>query len=102
MIAVKKFTVLVLMIASLVSLVGSVSAQGGGKYVKTFDLSAKPGTDGAYTGVDPSGAKVTFWHSQTGKNEATLKALADKFNSGNPWKITVTPVQKGNYDTVYN
>ncbi len=70
-------------------------------YVKTFDLPTKPTSEGAYAGVDATGAQVVFWHSQTGKNEATLQALADQFNKGNPWKITIQPQNKGSYNTVF-
>src|SRR5271165_657620 len=92
---------LVVVVAMLLSIASITSAQAGA-YVKTFDLPTKPTTDGAYAGVDPTGAKVTFWHAQSGVNAAAIKSLADAFNAGNPWKITVTTVAKGGYPDVEN
>jgi len=85
---------------SVIGLAGPVSAQSG-DYVKTFDLPTKPTTDGAYAGVDPSGATVTYWHNQPGNDQKTLEGLIAAFNQGNPWKITVKPVLKGNNSAVF-
>ena len=32
---------------------------------------------------------ITFWHTQTGGNQAALDAIVDAFNKSNPQKITV-------------
>src|SRR5579871_3533741 len=95
-----RIVALVLVAAMLLSIGGTVSAQTGG-YVKTFALPTKPTTDGAYAGVDPTGATITWWHPHQG---ARLKAVTDAvtaFNNGNPWKIKVNPVYKGDYPVVF-
>jgi multiple sugar transport system substrate-binding protein len=96
----RKLPALMLVVVFLFTMTTRTAAQTG-DYVNTFDLPTKPTTEGAYAGVDPAGAQVVFWHSQTGPNEATLKSLADKFNQGNPWKIVIQPLNKGSYNTVY-
>src|SRR5512140_3147135 len=88
------FALAAAILLSLLGGVGNISAQGA--YVKTFDLPTKPTTDGAYAGVDPSNQKVIYWHQQPGANQKTLEGLVDTFNKGNPWKITIQPVLKGN------
>src|SRR5438105_4751798 len=95
-----RIVALVLVAAMLMSITGAVSAQTGG-YVKTFDLPTKPTTDGAYAGVDPSGATVTWWHPHQGARLTAVTAAADAFNKGNPWKITIKPVFKGDYPVVF-
>ncbi len=91
-------------LASVVGMAGPATAQStapASDYVKTFDLPTKPTTNGAYAGVDPSGATVVYWHNQPGNNQKTLEALIATFNQGNPWKITVQPVLKGNNTAVF-
>ncbi len=97
-----RFVIPLLIAALLLSTVGTltVTAQGG-DYVKTFDLKL-PIKDGDYAGVDPSGAKIVYWHPHTGDRDKAIKAAADKFNKENPWKISVEPIYKGNYPDVYN
>ena len=74
-----RIVALVLVAAMLMSITGAVSAQTGG-YVKTFDLPTKPTTDGAYAGVDPSGATVVFWHPHPqGPRLTAVTAAADAF-----------------------
>src|SRR5262249_3868054 len=89
--AVSTLTIITATLLSIIGMAGSVSAQSG-DYVKTFALPTKSTTDGAYAGVDPSGATVTYWHNQPGNNQKTLEGLIATFNQGNPWKIAVKPV----------
>src|SRR5579859_3775706 len=96
-----RLVALVLVAALLLSITGTISAQSTGAYVKTFDLPTKPTTDGAYAGVDPTGATVVFWHPHQGARLTAVTAAADAFNKGNPWKITIQPVYKGDYPVVF-
>src|SRR5712691_1641435 len=100
LIAKSRIVDLALIAVMLMGIVGTATAQSG-DYVKTFDLPTKPTTDGAYKGVDPSGAKVVFWHPHQQAREAAIKAAADKFNAGNPWHITIQPVYKGDYPVIF-
>src|SRR5258708_29133076 len=90
---------LVSAVVVVLGLVQNASAQSD--YVKTFDLPVKPTTDGAYAGVDPTGATVIFWHPHQGPRLTAITAAVDKFNAGNPWKITIKPVFKGDYPIVF-
>lgn len=94
-----KVVVILVAVVMLLSAVHTTTAQGG-DYVKTFSLKL-PAADGAYKGVDPKGAKVSFWHPYTGIPADAAKSLADKFNAENPFGITMTAVAKGSYDTIY-
>ena len=60
----------------------------------------KPAADGAYKGIDPAGATIVFWHNHSQDRETALKAIIDRFNKGNPWKITVNEIYKGGYNTI--
>jgi multiple sugar transport system substrate-binding protein len=95
-----KLVTLLVIAATLLSLAGSVTAQDA-SYVRTFDLPTKPTTEGAYAGVDPTGAKVVYWHPHQGAREQATKNAVDKFNKENPWKITIEPIFKGNYDVIF-
>ncbi len=95
-----RLVVLLVVAATLLSISGPAQAQQT-DYVKTFDLPAKPTTQGAYAGVDPTGAHVVYWHPHTKAREDATKAAADKFNKGNPWHITVEPIYKGDYPVIY-
>src|SRR5690349_15167270 len=82
-----KFLVLLAAVAMVFSFTTRTTAQDGA-YVKTFDLTL-PTAEGTYAGIDPKGAKVTWWHNHTGAREEAVKASVDAFNKGNPWGITV-------------
>lgn len=45
---------------------------------------------------------IEFWHAMTGKNEAALKEVVDKFNKENPDKITVNLVYQGHYKELFS
>ena len=46
--------------------------------------------------------EITFWHTQTGGNQAALDAIVDAFNKSNPQKITVkAETIPGSYTGVY-
>jgi len=93
------FALAAAILLSLVSGVATTAAQD--TYVKTFDLTTKPTSDGAYAGVDPSNQTVVYWHQQPGNNEKVLKGMVDTFNKNNPWKITVQPLFKGNTGVIF-
>ncbi len=95
-----KLAALVVIAAIALSVAPMAHAQAG-EYVKTFDLPKTPATDGAYKDVDPSGVTFVWWHNHTQARETALKAIIDKFNAGNPWKITVNPLNKGGYGDIY-
>jgi multiple sugar transport system substrate-binding protein len=59
-----------------------------------------PATDGAYAGVNPSGQKVVWWHTQTGISEENLKSLVAEFNKTNPCGITVDAQNQGKYNDI--
>ena len=88
-----------LAVVAAFGVVPAASAQSG--YVKTFSLPTKPATQGAYQGVDPTGAQISMWYQFTGGTEKAFQALVSTFNQSNPWKITLTATAKGSYNTVY-
>ncbi|MBX3084995.1 MAG: extracellular solute-binding protein [Anaerolineae bacterium] len=99
-----KFSKLVVLLVAAAMVFGfttttRTTAQDGA-YVKTFDLTL-PTADGVYKGIDPKGAKVTWWHNHTGAREDAVKAATEAFNKGNPWGITVEPINKGSYPVIY-
>jgi multiple sugar transport system substrate-binding protein/sn-glycerol 3-phosphate transport system substrate-binding protein len=92
---------LMLALVLIVGFAGTATAQTDNPYVATFQLKL-PTADGAYKGIDPTGAKITWWHNHTGVREQFVKTAVDKFNKDNPWKITVEPIAKSaNYADIY-
>ena len=53
-------------------------------------------------GVDPSGARITFWYQHSGDRDKAMQGMLDEFNRTNPWKITVHGEYSGPYDQIYN
>ena len=53
-------------------------------------------------GVDPSGARITFWYQHSGDRDKAMQGMLDEFNRTNPWKITVRGEYAGPYDQIYN
>ncbi len=53
-------------------------------------------------GVDPTGARITFWYQHSGDRDKAMQAMLDEFNSTNQWKITVRGEYAGPYDQIYN
>ncbi|HVO39499.1 MAG TPA: ABC transporter substrate-binding protein [Spirochaetia bacterium] len=53
-------------------------------------------------GVDPAGAKISFWYQHSGDRDKAMQGMIDEFNRANPWKITVHGEYAGPYDQVYN
>lgn len=53
-----------------------------------------------YSGVDPSGVTITYWHqySDDSAQGATIKALVEAFNSANEYGITVEATFQGGYN----
>jgi multiple sugar transport system substrate-binding protein len=99
-----KFSKLVVLLVAVAMAFGFTTATRttaqDGAYVKTFDLTL-PTADGAYKGIDPKGAKVTWWHNHTGIRTDAVNAAVDAFNKGNPWGITVEAISKGDYPVIY-
>jgi multiple sugar transport system substrate-binding protein len=54
------------------------------------------------TGVDPTGAKITFWYQHSGDRDKAMQAMLEEFSRTNPWKITVRGEYAGTYDQIYN
>lgn len=94
----KKLAAVTAAAAIAASVVGTANAQTA--YVNTFDLTL-PLTTGTYANVSTQGASVTWWHNHTGEREVAVQALVSKFNSGNPFGITVEAINKGNYPDIY-
>ena len=54
------------------------------------------------SGVDPTGASITYWFQHVGPNGDAMMKMVEEFNAANPWKITVKGEYAGNYDQIYN
>jgi multiple sugar transport system substrate-binding protein len=44
---------------------------------------------------------ITLWHALSGPQQVALDAMVKKFNDTNPYKITVTALNQGNYTQLY-
>lgn len=55
-----------------------------------------------YTGIDPTGQTVVFWHPYTQPQQETLQTLVDGFNRNNPFDITVEETYQGSYQDVFS
>ena len=53
-------------------------------------------------GVDPTGARITFWYQHSGDRDKAMQEMLAEFNRTNPWKITVRGEYAGPYDQIYN
>ncbi len=56
---------------------------------------------GDYEAVDPSGQTVVFWHQHGGVREAGLEAIVARFNTENPYGITVVAQYQGSYPEIF-
>ena len=54
------------------------------------------------SGVDPSGAVISYWYQHTGGNGDAMQKMIGDFNASNQWKITVKGEYQGPYDQIYN
>ncbi len=54
------------------------------------------------SGIDPTGARITFWYQHSGDRDRAMLGMLDEFNRTNPWKITVRGEYAGTYDQIYN
>ncbi|MBX3063724.1 MAG: extracellular solute-binding protein [Anaerolineae bacterium] len=95
-----KVVVVLMVVALLLGVANTRTTAQDGAYVKTFDLKL-PVADGAYAGIDPSGATVVWWHNHTGTRNDAVQAAVEEFNSGNPWGIKVEAISKSDYVTIY-
>ena len=57
-------------------------------------------SEGELAGVDPSGQTVIWWHNHRTSREEKLLELVDKFNSENPYGITVEALNQGGYNDI--
>ncbi len=58
--------------------------------------------DDPYANVDPSGQTVVFWHQHSGAREEQLQRIVENFNATNEFGITVTAINQGSYNDIYN
>ncbi len=61
-------------------------------------MAATPQSPDPWVDVDPSGQTIVFWHQQPPARQAALDEIIWKFNSANPWGITVVPEYQGSAD----
>lgn len=59
-----------------------------------------PAADGNFVGVDPTGQTVLWWHNHSGSREEKLAAIIDKFNTENPYGITIDAQMQGGYNDI--
>jgi len=59
-----------------------------------------PAADGPLAGIDPTGQTVVWWHNHSGSREEKLAAMIDKFNTENPYGITVEALNQGHYGDI--
>jgi multiple sugar transport system substrate-binding protein/sn-glycerol 3-phosphate transport system substrate-binding protein len=69
---------------------------------KPEEPTATPVPAGPYEGVDPTGAKVLWWHQHTSEREAGLQEMVAEFNESNEWGIEVTAEYAGGYGAIYD
>jgi len=69
---------------------------------KPEEPTATPVPAGPYEDVDPSGAKVLFWHQHTSEREQGLQDMVAEFNANNEWGIEVTAEFAGGYSEIYD
>jgi ABC-type glycerol-3-phosphate transport system substrate-binding protein len=53
-----------------------------------------------YSGVDPTGVKLTYWHQYSKVQQETIEALAAQFNETNEYGITVEAIPQGSYNDI--
>lgn len=55
-----------------------------------------------YSGVDPTGVKLTYWHQYSKAQQEAMDALVAEFNSSNEYGITVEAISQGGYNDIRN
>jgi len=55
-----------------------------------------------WANLDPQGQTVIFWHNYSRSNGQALQKIVDRFNSTNPWDITVQASYQGSYLEIFN
>ena len=53
-----------------------------------------------YSGVDPSGVTLTYWHQYSEYQQAAMDALVEQFNTTNEYGITVEAISQAGYDEI--
>ncbi len=69
---------------------------------KPEEPTATPVPAGPYEDVDPTGAKVLWWHQHTSEREEGLQQMVVEFNAANEWGIEVTAEFAGGYPEIYD
>jgi multiple sugar transport system substrate-binding protein len=69
---------------------------------KAPEPTAPPAAAGPYDEVDPTGAKVLWWHNHTQEREEGLQQMITEFNASNEWGIEVTAEFAGQYNEIYD
>ena len=59
-------------------------------------------TEGPYEDVDPTGAKVLWWHQHTKERQEGLNQMVEEFNATNEWGIEVIAEYAGGYGEIYD
>ena len=57
---------------------------------------------GPYEDVDPTGAKVLWWHQHTQERQEGLNEMVAEFNASNEWGIEVVAEFAGGYSDIYD
>lgn len=65
----------------------------------TATLAPSPTPD-QWTGVDPSGQTIVFWHNFSYDRERLIKDIVAKFNAANEWGIRVEASYAGSYTKI--
>lgn len=61
-----------------------------------------PAQDTPLAGIDPTGARLTFWYQHSGDRDKAMQGMLAEFSKSNPWRITVRGEYAGAYDQVYD
>ena len=62
----------------------------------------EPAAEGPYDNIDPTGAKVLWWHQHTQEREEGLQEMVAEFNETNEWGIEVSAEYAGGYSEIYD
>lgn len=74
--------------------------EGAATEAAAFVWPTAPAAEGTFAGIDPSDQKVIWWHNHSGSREEKLLAIVEKFNTENPYGITVEPIMQGGYNDI--
>jgi len=66
------------------------------------DVTSTPAVDDPWSGVDPRGQQIIFWHIFSEEREQALVRIVNEFNSSNPYHIQVLAANQGSYVDIFN